>query len=353
MKRHQLYIFIATQVLLFVSGIGKVAQADVFIPASSRASGIVIEPGLNGFFYDRNDAAGVINSLAVADSIIASTPPNATFISTLVDYPNGDEAILFLPTLGELLGVDAAGLSPPAAATSEASPMVMHFRGVIHITEALDMHPGNSTIDVQFALGSDDGSRLQIGGQTLISIDGTGAFFSFPPEQFGIANFEAPGLYPVDIVWYDHFGGIGIAWYSNIPGGPDSGSPAGTAGIVPTTVLGVLGPFLIDIKPDNFPNSINPKSKGVIPVAILTTDTMDATTVASMSVEFGPKGAIEAHGKGHTEDVDGDGDLDLVLHFRTQDTGIQCGMTSAFLTGETFDGRIFGGSDFIKTVGCK
>jgi hypothetical protein len=35
----------------------------------------------------------------------------------------------------------------------------------------------------------------------------------------------------------------------------------------------------IDIKPGSFPNSINPQSKGVIPVAILTTDTFDATTV--------------------------------------------------------------------------
>src|SRR5439155_24325725 len=78
----------------------------------------------------------------------------------------------------------------------------------------------------------------------------------------------------------------------------------------------------IDIKPGTFPNSINPRSRGVIPVAILTTDTFDATTVDPLSVRFGPSGAIEAHGRGHIEDVDGDGDLDLVLHFRTQDTGI-------------------------------
>jgi hypothetical protein len=35
----------------------------------------------------------------------------------------------------------------------------------------------------------------------------------------------------------------------------------------------------IDIKPGEFPNSINLKSKGKIPVAILTTNTFDATTV--------------------------------------------------------------------------
>jgi hypothetical protein len=109
----------------------------------------------------------------------------------------------------------------------------------------------------------------------------------------------------------------------------------------------------IDIQPGSFPNSLNPRSQGVIPVAILTTGTFDAVTVDPLSVEFGPKGAMEAHGQGHIEDVNGDGHLDLVLHFNTQDTGIQCGQTSAALTGETFAGQLIQGSDSIQTVGCK
>jgi len=109
----------------------------------------------------------------------------------------------------------------------------------------------------------------------------------------------------------------------------------------------------LDIKPGASPNTINPKSNGVIPVAILTTPDFDATTVDPLSVEFGPKGAFEAHGKGHIEDVNGDGKKDLVLHFRTQETGIACGDTSASLTGATFQGDQIQGSDTIKTVGCK
>lgn len=109
----------------------------------------------------------------------------------------------------------------------------------------------------------------------------------------------------------------------------------------------------IDIQPGNNPNSINPKSKGKIPVAILTTGTFDATTVDPLSVRFGPNGAAEAHGRGHIEDADGDGDLDLVLHFKTQDRGIACGDTEASLSGETFNGAPITGSDSIVTVGCK
>jgi hypothetical protein len=109
----------------------------------------------------------------------------------------------------------------------------------------------------------------------------------------------------------------------------------------------------IDIKPGSDPNSINPMSRGVVPVAILTTEDFDATTVDPLSVEFGPAGAVESHGRGHIEDFDGDGDFDLMLHFRTQETGIQCGDTAASLTGATFEGQALEGSDSIETKGCK
>lgn len=109
----------------------------------------------------------------------------------------------------------------------------------------------------------------------------------------------------------------------------------------------------IDIHPGSFPNSINPRSRGVIPVAILTVDTFDATQVDPLSVKFGVGGAMETHRRGHIEDANGDGRMDLVLHFATQESRIQCGDTSASLTGSTFVGQAILGSDSIKTVGCQ
>jgi uncharacterized repeat protein (TIGR01451 family) len=132
-------------------------------------------------------------------------------------------------------------------------------------------------------------------------------------------------------------------------------------------------PVAINIKPGSFKNPINLKSKGVIPVAVLTTAAgeyglplaFDATTILPLTVRFGPEpvviagaGAREAHGRGHIEDaiersdeVTKDGDLDMVLHFRTQESELTGTETKACVRGEFGPMHfIFQGCDLVTFV---
>jgi hypothetical protein len=109
----------------------------------------------------------------------------------------------------------------------------------------------------------------------------------------------------------------------------------------------------IDIKPGSTPNSINPTSQGVVPVAILTTNTFDATTVDRGSVRFGHTGVEAAPVHSAVEDVNADGRADVILQFDMQSTGIACGDTSALLAGKTSSGGAIKGADSIRTIGCK
>ena len=107
----------------------------------------------------------------------------------------------------------------------------------------------------------------------------------------------------------------------------------------------------IDIKPGSDKNPVNPKSNGVIPVAVLGSIDFDATQVDHSTVVFGPDEAAPVH-DGHVEDVDGDGFMDMVFHFKTRETGLDCGDTEAYLSAATFAGDGFSAADSIDTVGC-
>jgi len=89
----------------------------------------------------------------------------------------------------------------------------------------------------------------------------------------------------------------------------------------------------IDIKPGGDPNSINLRSKGVVPVALLTTIGFVATTIDPETVIFA--GAMPI--KWSTKDVDSDGDVDVVFHFKTRELNLDSSSTDATLTGKTFN----------------
>ncbi len=109
----------------------------------------------------------------------------------------------------------------------------------------------------------------------------------------------------------------------------------------------------IDIRPRREANKINPHSTRTINVALLSDHEFDATGVDSHLLRFGATGteAVPIHLS--QRDVNGDGRRDLVLRFLIQELAIQCGATSATLTGQVSGGQSFIGSAPITTTGCK
>jgi hypothetical protein len=131
-----------------------------------------------------------------------------------------------------------------------------------------------------------------------------------------------------------------------------------------STLVGVIPDettISIDIKPGDGPNTINLKKKGVVPVAILGTPVIDLDVeivdmVDPVTLNF--HGASPKHDltdpetfADHLEDVNGDGFMDLVIHFDTQDIeGLDKNSTDGCLQGSFKGGQSFEGYDSVQ---CK
>jgi len=109
----------------------------------------------------------------------------------------------------------------------------------------------------------------------------------------------------------------------------------------------------IIIKPGDIqPVTINPKSSGKTPVAILSDATWSALgNVDTTSLTFGETGDEKSFAScGAPIDVNGDGFLDLVCQFFTQRTGFKAGDTTGKLKGKTLGGIALQGTGPVRII---
>lgn len=123
----------------------------------------------------------------------------------------------------------------------------------------------------------------------------------------------------------------------------------------PALFLDVPRTVEIDIKPGEGPNTVNLGSSGTFPVAILSSDTFDATQIVPATLFLASAGVKLAASTGnffcHEEDVNDDFLLDLVCKFEAAGFLLEEGEDTAELTGSTYRGDTIVGSDSIRIVG--
>ena len=182
---------------------------------------------------------------------------------------------------------------------------------------------------------------------------GTGTVLLSTGESF----VYSPGFVP----WtWDFFGVLStqsISWeefkyvndylaldnFSYLPGAFTPGQPCSTSISV-----------TIDIKPGSSSNPVNPKSNGMLQVVVFGSPGLDTIQIDVAGLRMGVNGLEAAPHKNYSfQDVNLDGDTDLVLHFRIPETGITCTTNQLLMTGQMLSGLPLTGSDIVTPVGCK
>ena len=116
---------------------------------------------------------------------------------------------------------------------------------------------------------------------------------------------------------------------------------------------GSLESIAIDIKPGSDPNCFNVNGNGVIPVAILGSESLEVGNVDQNTLAFGGL-AVRVRGNGNPscgmDDTNADGYTDFVCHFEDDPISWSPGSASATLSGALLDGTLISGTDSICVV---
>ncbi len=143
--------------------------------------------------------------------ILAANGPTATFNTTAICYPDcaGNTVNDSPETMAQYVSGSDTNFSYTVSGSqipTTIADTAMVMTGYIAITQV-----GTYT----FYLGSDDGSILSIGGQTIVNNDGQHNF----QTDTGTATFSAPGLYAFTLDYFEASGSAGLDLYASDPTG--------------------------------------------------------------------------------------------------------------------------------------
>ena len=208
--------------------------------------------------------------------------------------------------------------------------------------------------DSTILLANDDGGILDLGSVSTL-------------DSFMTVRLQTTGTYTVGVTSSAHpflvtgGGGVGSSGFNMnltgsytlvISGVSDPVQPAPAPAPAPAAVQQIN----IEIKP-GVPEQppINPKSKGSIPVALLSHSGFDARGVDTQSLTFGRSGNEHSLLRCFKEyrDVNGDGLPDLLCHFDNQMTEFDPSDAAGKIKGRMAAGGQFEGQGYLKVVPVK
>jgi hypothetical protein len=191
-------------------------------------------PGLAGQYWQATYPTQNFST----DAFLATNPtPTGTFVSTSQNYHGG-------ANVAAHLGADGASLTGGGGNSTDNS--TFRVTGFIEVRATDDIDPSQPGIQANFAVGSDDNSRLSIGGFVIAENDGGHGFPHFSTNNTNslasnagdnavgtqTVTFNGEGFYAIDAFWHNGGGGIDMQIFSSLDG-PD-------AGIAPDFALSTL-----------------------------------------------------------------------------------------------------------------
>jgi len=330
-KRNQLRQAVAAA-LLMASAMGNLALADTEVEADGAM-------GVNDPMFD---AQGNLKAQPITFSggraevlgVLGTTSPTATPLQDVDFYS-------FEAYKGNVLNIDIDNGMKPGQ-----DPTQPQKRSVDTVLAIFGPLPSVAKAD----------EGLNMPTPFTVDPDGSGGSKDF--RDAFIDNFVVPadGIYVVGVSNQPRFfqdGGTVVS--TSVTGSfANGGYTLVVTGVIPPVVQ-----VKIEVKPGNPGDApVNPKAKGVIPVAILSSEAtasspkFDALTVKPYSLTFGKTGGEKSYIGCHKHgiDVNADGLLDLVCTFDNQMANWEVDDVRGVMKGVTEDGTKFEGRGRLKVV---
>ena len=319
----------------FDPSLGDYSLSDFLVESDGK---IVLVGGRDGDILltrllgsDDNDGDGIANGVDPTPTLYSNTFSDGTTSAQIVS--RGDQIL----TISDAPN-PAQGVVISAAASGGATPATISIDGG---AATLTLSPGDrvtvthGSVIVSVLAGTVEATYRAAGGQVVATAGlPAGTELTFKPDTVTFIATATPTTEPVAVTL---IGAGGQQATANLP--DDSQltfnaqsftfiAPATNSAPVEVVVNGApvtvapgatVKPVQIDVKPGESINTLNLDSNGVLAVAILSSATFDARSVAVNSVTFAGAHAVQSA----LQDVNRDGRLDLVLNFKTQQTNLR------------------------------